>query len=70
MMDLETEVDNQAMAPPKGCQHYADLSEMSWDIQKSVLRNFAFSTMASLITWIGITTNVLASSRNMTRVYG
>lgn len=35
-MDLETEVDSEAIALSKGCQHYADLSEMAWDIQKCV----------------------------------
>ena len=69
-MDLETDVDSEAIALPKGCQHYADLREMAWDIQKSVLRNFAISAIASLIIWKDITINALAFSRNTTRVCG
>lgn len=34
---MDMEIDSEAMAPPKGYQHYADLSEMPWDIQKSVI---------------------------------
>lgn len=48
-MDIETKDDSEAMAPPRGCQHYADLTEMPWDIQKFVLCNLAFSTIALLI---------------------
>ena len=26
----------ESNTPPKGCQHYANLSDMPWDIQKSM----------------------------------
>ena len=35
-MIIQTGVDSATKAPSKGCQHYAHLSEMPWDIQKSV----------------------------------
>ena len=56
--------------PPKGCQHYADLSEMPWDIQKSVSCIIRFRTLGSLIPEIDIIINASASFRNMTMAYG
>ena len=69
-MNIKPEVASEAKVPPKGCQHYAQLNEMPWDIQKSVYSDFVFSITASLIASADITINALASSRNMTRAYG
>lgn len=69
-MNTKIESARKAKVPPNGCQHYAHLDEMPWDIQKSVSYTLALSNTALLIAWADITTNALASSRNMTRVYG
>ena len=34
-MELDIKMDNEvSVVPPKGCQHYANLSEVPWDIHK------------------------------------
>ena len=38
MHDKKREVDSEM--PPEGCQHYADFSEIPWDIQKFVSKPF------------------------------
>lgn len=58
----------QIISPPEGCQHYADLSEMPWDIQKSSLL-FIRRDPPSL-TSLGISTKDTAYSLNTIRVYG
>ncbi|KAL9062771.1 MAG: hypothetical protein Q9161_009748 [Pseudevernia consocians] len=56
------------MAPPKGCQHYADLTEMSWDIQKYYHQRFSiFSKYDKGIwmtedAWFGVTPEPVAST--------
>jgi len=58
---------NEVEVPPEGCQHYADSSDMPWDIQKSVATALAYDHR---LTVADTTINALASSRDMPTVYG
>ena len=36
-MEIDIKMDNEVGVPPEGCQHYANLSEVPWDIHKYVV---------------------------------
>lgn len=55
------------MEPPTGCQHYADLSEMPWDIQKyyhqrfSIFSKYDEGVWMTEDAWFGVTPEPVAS---------
>ncbi|CAF9939771.1 MAG: hypothetical protein ALECFALPRED_008284 [Alectoria fallacina] len=56
------------MAPPKGCQQYADLSEVPWDIQKyyhqrfSIFSKYDEGVWMTEDAWFGVTPEPVAST--------
>lgn len=57
----------QATVPPEGCQHYTDLKDVPWDIQK--LESYMHRKAKSL-TLADITTRDIAYFPDMMKVSG
>ncbi|KAM0805186.1 putative RNA methylase family protein [Usnea florida] len=68
-MEIDIKMDNEArVVPPKGCQHFANLSEVPWDIHKYYHQRFSiFSKYDEGIwmtedAWFGVTPEPVARS--------
>lgn len=53
--------------PPEGCQYYADLGSVPWDIQRLESIN---GTMEKLLTWTDIIIKDTVFSPGMMKAYG